>query len=162
MDENKNYYQEDSGLQEVINRYERMLKANTSSYFDVHEFERIVDHYLDIEKYPSAIQAVDNAISQHPTSTGLLLKKAQVLAESGKPGDGLNYIYKIERIEQAQVGLGLQHATGVRLERIEHGFAADRFRPLDHLRQDGLVAHVDPIEIAHRHDRPHRRDSGRV
>ena len=105
MDENKNYYQEDSGLQEVISRYERMLKVNTSSYFDVHEFERIVDHYLDTEEYPSAVEAVNNGISQHPSSTGLLLKKAQVLAESGKPGDGLNYIYKIERIEQANPDL---------------------------------------------------------
>ncbi|GAH17255.1 unnamed protein product, partial [marine sediment metagenome] len=82
-----------------------MLRANTSSYFDVHEFERIVDHYLDTEKYPNAVQAVDHAISQHPSSTGLLLKKAEALAESGKPGDGLNYIYKIERIEQANPDL---------------------------------------------------------
>jgi len=105
MDENMNFYQEESGLKEVVSRYEGMLRANTPSYFDVHEFERIVDHYLDTEKYPSAVEAVNHAISQHPSSTGILLKKAQVLAESGKPGDGLNYIYKIERIEQANPDL---------------------------------------------------------
>ncbi len=42
-----------------------MLKQNKPSYFDVHEFENLVDHYLENRKLAKANQACEMAIEQH-------------------------------------------------------------------------------------------------
>jgi tetratricopeptide (TPR) repeat protein len=126
MDESMNYYREDSGLQDVINRYERMIQTEHQCYFDVYEFERIIDHYLDTEDYKQATLAMDFAVRQHPTAISLMLKKAQVLAESGKPGDGLSYIHKIERLEHANPDLFILKGSMLtqlgKLEKAENAF----------------------------------------
>jgi len=127
MDDNMYNYREDSEMGDVVDRYEQMLRTEHQYFFDVHEFENIADHYLDDEDYPHALEAIDFAIRQHPSATTLVLKKAQILAESGKPGDGLNYIHKIERLEQANPDLFiLKGAILTRLGKLDKAESAFR------------------------------------
>ncbi len=101
MDKEKDFFQEDGDLQEIIGRFENMLNFTEAYFFDVHEFERIIDHYLDTNHFSKAIDAVRYGIKQHPGSTSLLLKEAQVYAEKGESVKALEMVNVLERIEES-------------------------------------------------------------
>ncbi len=91
MDKEKEYFQEDGDLQEILGRFENMLNQVEAYFFDVHEFEKIIDHYLDTNHFTKAIDAVRYGINQHPGSTTLLIKEAQVYAEKGESLEALRW-----------------------------------------------------------------------
>ncbi len=98
---NKGYYNffEEDDSADIINRYKDMLDKKRSYYFDIHEFENIVDYYIYNNDYKSAIKSIETGLVQHPYSIALKLKQAQVLIESGKPAKALTLIKDIERVE---------------------------------------------------------------
>ncbi len=69
---------------EVIRRYEDMLRSSSTYYFDVFEFENIIDHYLDLHNAPGAGVAAEIARQQHPYSSELQLKHAEILIADKK------------------------------------------------------------------------------
>jgi tetratricopeptide (TPR) repeat protein len=101
MDMEKDYFQEDGDLQEILGRFENMLNRMEASFFDVHEFEKIIDHYLDTNHFKKAIDAVHYGINQHPGSTALLIKEAQVYAEKGESAKALEMVQSLEMIEES-------------------------------------------------------------
>ncbi len=101
MDKEKDYFQEDGDLQEILGRFENMLNQLEAYFFDVHEFESIIDHYLDTNHFTKAIDAVHYGINQHPGSTTLLIKEAQVYAEEGESAKALKMINSLEKIEES-------------------------------------------------------------
>ena len=66
MDKERDYFQEDGDLKEIIGRFENMLNQVEAYFFDVYEFERIIDHYLDTNHFSKAIDAVYHGKNQHP------------------------------------------------------------------------------------------------
>ncbi len=92
---------------ELVNRYEEMLKNNTKYFFDVIEFESIIDYYIDINKANNALNAVKFASQQHPYSLNIQLKKAQVLVDKGHAPQALQVIEQIERIESSNTDVYL-------------------------------------------------------
>jgi len=96
MDKEKDYFQEDGELQEIIDRFENMLNQVGAYFFDVHEFEKIIDHYLDTNHFNKAFDAVRFGKNQHPGSTSLKIKEAQVYAEKGESLKALSMVEKLE------------------------------------------------------------------
>ena len=92
---------------ELVVRYEEMLKNNQSYFFDVVEFENIIDYYIDTNKANNALKAVKFAAQQHPQSINIELKKAQVLIDKGHPDQALNILERIERIEASNTDVFL-------------------------------------------------------
>jgi tetratricopeptide (TPR) repeat protein len=103
MDKQKDYFQDDGDLQEIIGRFENMLNQFEAYFFDVHEFEKIIDHYLDTNHFTKAIDAVRHGIDQHPGSTPLLIKEAQVYAEKGDSAKALDMVRALEKLEESNI-----------------------------------------------------------
>ena len=80
MEENFDSYNEDADYTSSLNKFEQMLKENGSYFFDVEEFESVIDHYLERSDTSKAKQAIDISLLQHPTSSALKLKKVYYLA----------------------------------------------------------------------------------
>ena len=99
MDTEKDYFQEDGDFQEILVRFEEMLDRESSSFFDVYDFERIIDHYLDRNHFNKAINAVNMGMAQHPGSVTLLIKEAQVYTEKGDSQKALDMVLGLERLE---------------------------------------------------------------
>lgn len=78
------FFSYDHPDEEIIKRYEDQQQANRIAYFDVEEFESIVEHYLENMKFSKAFQVVEQAIKQHPNSTALDLLMAKVYLRQGK------------------------------------------------------------------------------
>lgn len=90
---------EDSEFRSILDRYEHMIRDRRVVYFDVYQFEKIIDYYLDGDLYSQAVDAVDIGIQQHPSSNGLLLKKAEVLAEKGDTSGAVGILTSLEKVE---------------------------------------------------------------
>ncbi|HEC41415.1 MAG TPA: tetratricopeptide repeat protein [Bacteroides sp.] len=101
MDKEKDFFQEDGELQEILGRFENMRKQLNAYFFDVFEFEKIIDHYLDTNHFNRAIDAVSFGKKQHPGSTTLEIKEAQVYAEKGDSQKALEMVGRLELIDKS-------------------------------------------------------------
>ncbi len=101
MDRDQDHFQEDNDFQNILGRFERMHVHEKSSFFDVFEFERIIDHYLDKNLFSKAMDAVTRGIRQHPGSVTLMIKEAQVYAEKGESQKALEMVKSIEILEHS-------------------------------------------------------------
>ncbi|MDX9694664.1 MAG: tetratricopeptide repeat protein [Bacteroidales bacterium] len=92
---------------ELLNRWEDMLKNKKKYFFDVFEFENIIDYYIDTDKANNALKAITLAAEQHPTSIIIQLKKAQVFIDKGQSAQALKIIEQLELIESSNVDVYL-------------------------------------------------------
>ncbi|MFP4620127.1 MAG: tetratricopeptide repeat protein [Bacteroidales bacterium] len=76
-----------------------MLKSNLNYYFDVEEFEQLVEYYMDMEHNGKALKAIRYAFQLHPDSIHLMIKKAQIHLRNKNPERALNALEKVENIE---------------------------------------------------------------
>jgi len=67
-----------------IEAFEKLLKNNEVHFFDAERFEEFFDHYLTKNKISKAEKVINMALSQHPFSSELRLRKAQVLIRKKK------------------------------------------------------------------------------
>ena len=56
-----------------VNRFEKMINENSLLFFDSFEFENIINYYLENGKTEYARKAIELSLSQHPTSSNLIL-----------------------------------------------------------------------------------------
>ncbi len=92
-------------LQQNINKFEKMINSNKNTYFDVYQFEEIIDYYLETQKINKAIIATKIATNQHPSSNIIKLKKAQLLVETGKIDKALKILNFLEKVENKNVDI---------------------------------------------------------
>ena len=81
MEEKPSYMDKNDAGQPSVKRFEDMIAQDAQYFFDVDEFEIIVDHYVNECNYRRALRALRFATSQHPCSSELLIRKAQILAD---------------------------------------------------------------------------------
>lgn len=104
---------EEEGLFESINRFEEMVSRNASCYFDVYEFENIIDYYIDQHNFNQAKAAIDRGLKQHPYSSSFKLRLAHIYIQNGKPSKGLHILREIEPIEATSADFYLLKGTAL-------------------------------------------------
>ncbi len=83
----------------VVKRYKKMLSDEQMGFFDVSDFEYIADHYIDKNQLTNALQACEIAVSQHPHSLVVKIKKAQVLLGQLKTEKALDLLKMLAEVE---------------------------------------------------------------
>ena len=101
MGEERDWLYDGEDVMESIRRYEHMMEENARYFFDVHEFEEIINYYIDINDVSKAVGAAEYANGMHPTSTAIQLKIAQLLVDSGKATEAVDILEKLEKIEES-------------------------------------------------------------
>lgn len=99
MEEEKYRYSQEEEISRVIQRFEKMKRNNESYFFDVIEFETIIDYYLDRNNQSRAFEAASIASRQHPNSVPIQLRNAKVLLDRGRVLEALRILKKLETIE---------------------------------------------------------------
>jgi tetratricopeptide (TPR) repeat protein len=99
MEEEKYLFSHEEEIRQVVQRYERMKKDNGSCFFDVIEFETIIDFYLESNNPGKAFEAANIATKQHPNSVSIQIRKAKVLLDKGRAVEALRILKKLENIE---------------------------------------------------------------
>jgi len=105
----------DDNIFESVSRFEEMVNRNSTCYFDVHEYESIADYYIDQHNFHNAIQAIEKGLRQHPHSSSLKLRMAEIYIRNGKPSKGLYYIREIEPVEKSNNELYLLKGTALNI-----------------------------------------------
>jgi len=113
MEEEKYGFVHDSEVEEVILRFERMRKNKETCYFDVIEFEAIIDYYLEGNNPAHAFEATSLACELHPNSVPILIRKARVLIEKGRATEALTISKRLENIEPGNCDIYLCKATAL-------------------------------------------------
>jgi tetratricopeptide (TPR) repeat protein len=99
MEDDKYGFSHEEDIKEVIQKFEKMKKNNENYFFDVIEFETIIDFYLESNNQSRAFEAAAIATRQHPNSVSIQLRKARVLLEKGRAVETLKILRKLESIE---------------------------------------------------------------
>jgi len=76
-------FDDPKAAQDTVRRYERTLSHDEAAFFDLEEFEVIIDHYVTTGAFEQAQQACESALGQYPFSTELLVDRAQISAMRG-------------------------------------------------------------------------------
>ncbi|HUS86563.1 MAG TPA: tetratricopeptide repeat protein [Bacteroidales bacterium] len=95
----ENYGYQEEEISGILYRYESMRRNNENLFFDVSEFETIIDYYLENNDVTFAFEAAESATRQHPNSVSIQLKKAKVLIDKGRAVEALKAVKFLEKIE---------------------------------------------------------------
>jgi len=90
-------------LHPLVERFDNMLRSNNHEFFDVEEFEQIIDYYMSLTNYGKSETAIRLAMKQHPGSNVFLLKRAQLFSSSEKAQQALSILKRIELIEPENI-----------------------------------------------------------
>jgi tetratricopeptide (TPR) repeat protein len=99
MDEDRFFLEEDDEITDLVKQYEAAKANRKSNFFDVSDFESIINYYIEISNFNKALEVIVQATKQHPQSTAIQLKKAQVLIERGQPIKSMKILRDIEVLE---------------------------------------------------------------
>ncbi|MCB9170138.1 MAG: tetratricopeptide repeat protein [Flavobacteriales bacterium] len=122
---------------ESVQRFEAMVDRNDHYFFDVEEFEMIIEHYLEQSEPRKARQVLEYARTQHPGSVDLLFCEAQVLSSMGKLNAALDVLEKIEKLEPFNEEVHL-HKAGIHSQLRNYRKAIEHYRKAIDLADDGL------------------------
>jgi tetratricopeptide (TPR) repeat protein len=99
MEEDKFGYPYEEEVKQAVQKFERMRRNNENYFFDVIEFESIIDYYIESNNPAQAFEAASMATEQHPHSVSIQLRKAKVLLDKGRAVETLRILKKLEHIE---------------------------------------------------------------
>jgi tetratricopeptide (TPR) repeat protein len=86
-------------VKQAVQKFERMKKNNENYFFDVIEFETIIDYYIESNNSAKAYEAATLATEQHPDSVSIELRRARVLLDKGRAVEALRILKSLESIE---------------------------------------------------------------
>ncbi len=85
----------------LLQKYEKMRSNDNSTFFDVEEFEQIIDYYLDEFLYDDASRAAELGSIQHPASVEIKYKVVHIYLEQGMGKPALEMLGKIPKWEHS-------------------------------------------------------------
>ncbi len=95
MSENKEQVFENEEFEILLRKYEDMRSGVQSIFFDVEEFEQIIDYYLDDFQYDEAKEAANLGEKQHPSSVEIKYKFVHIFIEQGNAKKALALLEEI-------------------------------------------------------------------
>jgi tetratricopeptide (TPR) repeat protein len=99
MEDDKYGFSYEEEVKKAVQKFERMRKNNENYFFDVIEFETIIDYYIESNNSIKAFEAATLASEQHPNSVSIQLRKARVLLDKGRAVEALRLLKRLESIE---------------------------------------------------------------
>ena len=101
----------DQNDKDLIERYEKMIAEGRQQFFDVDEFEEIIDYYIGERSSNRAFEVLDMAKSQHPFASDIQIREAELLSSVGEHERALGIIEGLEVREPFNIDLTLTKAT---------------------------------------------------
>jgi tetratricopeptide (TPR) repeat protein len=121
MEEDRYGYSYEEEIKQAVQKFERMKKNNENYFFDVIEFESIIDYYIESNNSLKAYDAAILASEQHPNSVSIQLRKARVLLDKGRAVETLRILKKLENIEPGNHEIYIAKGTAMGMLGDIHG-----------------------------------------
>lgn len=91
----------DLDIQELVDKFEKMVSENENYFFDVDDFEAIIEYFFEKNDKKNIGIVIDIAIGQHPNVHLFQLKRAQYFVAANKTKKALNLLSELESIDPA-------------------------------------------------------------
>lgn len=124
-------------IHDCVGRYEAMRDQNTTLFFDVEEFEIIIEHYLEQSDTRRAREVLELAQRQHPGSLDLMFSEAHVLMNSGKLNRALEVLDAIGKMEPFNEDVHL-HKASIYSQLRNYRRAVEHYKRALDLAEEGL------------------------
>ena len=95
----------------AVTKFELMLKENNILFFDVDEFEEIVEYYLEYGRISKAKRALEIGLSQHPDASSLKLLNAEQLVFEDRLEEASELLNELLLIEPMNAEVHVQQAN---------------------------------------------------
>ena len=101
MGDERDWLYESDEVLSSIRRFEDMMEKKAKYFFDVYEFEEIINYYIETNSFNKAVSAAEYGYRLYPDSTVIQLKIAHLLIDRGKAAESIGILNRIEKIEQS-------------------------------------------------------------
>jgi tetratricopeptide (TPR) repeat protein len=133
MREKTDYYNYDESA--AMTRYNKMREQKSSCYFDVFEFENIIDNYIDQHELKLANEAIEYALRIHPDAFSIQQRLAQLYINQGLYYKSLKLLRNLHKIEPSNSTvcylLGVVYCSLGEISRALNQFDSTEFMDLD-------------------------------
>lgn len=96
---------ENDDIKDLLKVYERLCSGKGSAFLSEESFERIIDHFDDMDLLGKAMEAADMSIMQYPYSSSLLIKKADLLIAGRHYQQALDFLDKAEILDRNDIDI---------------------------------------------------------
>jgi tetratricopeptide (TPR) repeat protein len=121
MEEERYGFSFDDEIKQAVQKFEKMRRNNENYFFDVIEFESIIDYYIESNNSLKAYEAAVLATKQHPNSVSIQLRKARVLLDKGRAVETLKILKRLENIEPGNHEIYIAKGTAMGMLGDIHG-----------------------------------------
>jgi len=97
MEEYKEFFEDPAN--DLVKQLENKLHGGESFYFDVEDYELIIDHYLQEDDLEKCLLVLQNAMEQHPNTISLSLRQVQFLISKNNTEKALRILKEVEAID---------------------------------------------------------------
>lgn len=99
-------YREDrESIKELLQQYENLKNGRSHSFLDEDSFEKIIDYFDEKEELANALEAAEIGSEQYPYSSGLLIRKADMLIASRKYLEALDILDHVAMLDKNDINL---------------------------------------------------------
>jgi len=101
MEENFGFEEHEfnEGLKQTLDRFKEMITSGKEYFFDVDQFEDLIDYFLDRGEFESSGEVLEHALKQHPFSNSIKIRLAQQNFAGGQINNALSILNQTEKIE---------------------------------------------------------------
>jgi tetratricopeptide (TPR) repeat protein len=89
----------------LVGRFESMIREEQHFFFDVDEFEEIIEYYFYKSEQRKAFLTINQALEQHPGCPSILLKLAQLKVNIHKDHEALRILRELDHMETSDSDL---------------------------------------------------------
>lgn len=113
MSENREPIFENEDFLLLLQKYEKMKTDTKSVFFDVEEFEQIIDYFLDDMQFEAATEAAELGTIQHPASVEIKYKVVHICMEQGHAKEAIKVLDDIPSWEHANSEFHFLYGTAL-------------------------------------------------
>ena len=84
---------------QMVSQYEALLRQGKNPFFDVADFERIIEFYFESDNAKRAAEAINIASQIHPYSSEIQLKRIELLIVDGNYRQAIQHLNVLIKIE---------------------------------------------------------------
>jgi tetratricopeptide (TPR) repeat protein len=92
-------------LKELLRQFQNLKAGRSHSFLYEEDFEKLIDHFDDIEELTQGLEAAEIAVEQFPFSAMLHIKKADLLIATRQYHEALNVLNHAEVLDHNDINL---------------------------------------------------------
>jgi tetratricopeptide (TPR) repeat protein len=102
---NTDPYHDKETIKELLRQYENLRRGRAGNFLEEEAFEKVIDHYYDLEELLKAMEAAEMGINYFPFSAPLQIRRADIFIAQRKYEEALEVLEGAELLDATDINL---------------------------------------------------------